>query len=108
MSLSARGSPYGEQREQFEQERSPDAETDDRIFIVRAPARVARIITALEREAVDGNANAGRELRAWLAEYPPQDTELSIEAMDRQLRQRIVARLVAEIEAKDAANEENA
>jgi hypothetical protein len=73
------------------------------IRIVQAPIRISRIIGGLEREAVQGNAHAARELRAWLQDYPPKDEALRLEDIDRNTRDRILARLLKEIEEDDAA-----
>ena len=43
------------------------------------------------------------ELRAWLAEYPPTDDAISTEDLDRQTRDRLLARLLAELEEEDAS-----
>ena len=75
--------------------------------MVVSPIRVARIIRAYESAAAEGNANAGRELRAWLAEYPPKDGTLRAEDLDAEMQERILARLMREIEEEDAANEHN-
>jgi hypothetical protein len=53
------------------------------------PIRVGRVIRSLEREAAEGNANAARELRAWLAEYPLQDEGLSMSDLDRRTKERL-------------------
>jgi hypothetical protein len=54
-------------------------------------------------QAQNGNAPAARELRAWLAEYPPTDDAISTEDLDRQTRDRLLARLLAELEEEDAS-----
>lgn len=69
------------------------------------PVRVAVIIRAYEKEAARGNANAGRELRAWLNEYPPRDDAISAADLDRQTRQRLMARLLAELEEESPAQD---
>ena len=84
-----------------------DAEDGGDILIVRCPARVAKIIRALEAEALNGNANAARELRGWLSEYPPKDDLIRTEDLDRQTRDRVLARLLAELEEEDAATGED-
>jgi hypothetical protein len=76
--------------------------------VVKVPIRVGQIIRAYEQKATKGDVQAGRELRSWLADYPPEDDELRLEDMPHVLRQRLLARLIAEIEAEDAANEGNA
>jgi hypothetical protein len=82
-----------------------DAATED-IRIVQAPIRIGRVIAGLEREAVNGNAHAARELRAWLAEYPPRDDAIRAEDLDGQTRQRLMTKLLAIISEEDAALEE--
>jgi hypothetical protein len=77
----------------------------DDVRFVQAPIRVGRIIGGLEREAVQGNPHAARELRAWLAEYPPRDDSISVDDLDRRTRDRLLARLLAELEEEDASGE---
>ena len=72
---------------------------------MKCPARVAPIVRALESEAINGNAHAARELRSWLAEYPPKDDAISTEDLDRQTRDRLLARLLAELEEEDASSD---
>jgi hypothetical protein len=71
-------------------------EADDEVRILQCPVRVGRIIAALECEAVRGNANAARELRFWLSEYPPTSEAVRTEDLDRITRDRLLARLLAE------------
>ena len=52
--------------------RETSAEKDDDALRVTAPVRVARVIHALEKRAVTGDAHAARELRSGLTEYPPK------------------------------------
>jgi hypothetical protein len=73
--------------------------------MVYIPIRIGQIIRALETEALNGNAHAARELRAWLAEYPPKDDAISTEDLDRQTRDRLLARLLAELEEEDASSD---
>jgi len=80
-------------------------EADDEVRIVQCRVRVGRIIVALEREAVRGNANAARELRSWLSEYPPTSDAVRTEDLDRITRDRLLARLLAELDEEDAASE---
>jgi hypothetical protein len=80
-------------------------EDDARTVVV--PARIGGIIRALEKSALTGNSNAARELRSWLAEYPPSDGSVSVEQLDRRTRDRILARLLAELEQEDAAPDTN-
>jgi hypothetical protein len=78
------------------------------IRIVQAPIRISRIIGGLEREAVQGNPHAARELRAWLQDYPPRDDSIKAEDLDRRTRDRLLARLLAEIEEEDDAESSEA
>jgi hypothetical protein len=84
------------------------SEADHHVRLVTVPARIGKVIAALEREAANGNANAARELRGWLAEYPPDDTELSVETLDKKTRQRALAYVLARLEEEDAAGAGNA
>jgi hypothetical protein len=65
------------------------------------------IIEKLRAQAEKGDVHAARELRAWLAELPAAGHRTEHRAMDRAPRQRILARLIAEVEAEDAANKKN-
>ena len=85
-----------------------DALPDDDVRTVISSVRVAEIIRALEREAHNGNANAARELRAWLQEYPPTDGSVDTDDLDRRTRDRLLARLLAELEEEDAAESSEA
>jgi hypothetical protein len=97
------------QREREAREEAGDYEsTEGQTVVVKVPIRVGQIIRAYEQKATKGDVQAGRELRSWLADYPPEDDELRLEDMPHVLRQRLLARLIAEIEAEDAANEGNA
>lgn len=81
------------------------ADEDDEVRKVHTPVRIGRIIRALETEAVQGNAHAARELRAWLDEYPPKDDSISLDDLDRRTRDRLLARLLAELEEEDASSD---
>jgi hypothetical protein len=80
----------------------PAVDADD-MRIVKTPIRISKIISALEGEAARGNAQAAKELRAWLADYPPKDDAVKVEDLDRLTRERILARLLAEIEEEETA-----
>jgi hypothetical protein len=69
---------------------------------------VSKIIRAYEAEAAQGSAAAGRELRAWLAEYPPRTEDIDAASLDRKTRDRLIARLMRELADEDAANEAKA
>jgi hypothetical protein len=99
---------WSKQRESQDAADTGDAAADDRVVLVTVPARIGTVIAALEREAAKGNANAGRELRSWLAEYPPADTELSVEKLDKRTRERALAYVLASLAEEDAAKEQEA
>jgi hypothetical protein len=62
----------------------------------------------LERKAHQGDSHAARELRSWLQEYPPTDDTLDLADLEPQMIDRMYLRLLAEIEAEDAASEAEA
>jgi hypothetical protein len=62
--------------------------------------RAGEIIAALERKARNGDSHAARELRAWLSEYPPTDEAIDIADIPAAMRQRLLKRLLAEIEER--------
>jgi hypothetical protein len=72
---------------------------------VRVPVPVSKIIQGYEREAAKGDANAGRELRAWLDRFPPEDATLTPDQLDAVTIDRLMQRLLAELDAEDAAND---
>jgi len=98
---------WQKQRELEASESEQDAVEDD-VRRVTVPLRVGAIIRAYEKEAASGNANAGRELRAWLEQFPPDDTELSTEKLDKKTRQRALAKVLELLAEEDAANETEA
>jgi hypothetical protein len=71
---------------------------------VRVPIRVAVIVQAFEKEAAKGDANAARELRAWLDRFPPEDASMTPDQLDAVRIDRLMQRLLAELDAEDAAN----
>src|SRR5262249_44993661 len=95
MSLSGRPDSAGERARQSSRDAHDavhaQSEGDD-TRIVQVPIRIGNVIAGLERQAIKGNANAARELRAWLAEYPPEDATIDPEQLDRRTRQRMLAR----------------
>jgi hypothetical protein len=99
---------WAKQRERQDGADSAPASEADHVRLVTVPARIGKVIAALEREAANGNANAARELRGWLAEYPPDDTELSVEKLDKKTRQRALAYVLARLAEEDAAAAGNA
>jgi hypothetical protein len=80
-----------------------DAGAEEQCLMVKVPVKVAAILRALEKEAMKGLPQAGRELRAWLEKYPPEDERVRIEDLSAERRRKILARLNAEIEAEEAA-----
>jgi hypothetical protein len=81
------------------------ANDETRTLTVTVPVRVGTIIRALEKKAAAGETQAARELRSWLAEYPPRpDDDIDPADLPRALRQRLLARLIAEDEAAQADN----
>lgn len=96
-------------RRRWEKQRAREAEAvgldEDDARTVTTPIRVGQVIGALERQAVAGNANAARELRSWLSEYPPEDASVTPEALASDLRKRVLARLLAEISEEEAAKQ---
>jgi hypothetical protein len=86
----------------------PDAPTGDDVRMVLVPLPVAEIVRAYIKAAAKGNANAGRELRAWLEKYPPRDEGVDIAQLDRDMRDAILARLTREVEEERAAQSTNA
>lgn len=69
--------------------------------------RVGEIIQALETKARKGDSHAARELRSWLSEYPPTDEAVDLADMPAAMRQKLLKRLVAEVEDEEAASGEN-
>lgn len=57
----------------------------------------------LESAAKAGDVQAARELRAWLEEHPPEDPSLDLAALDRNIRQRLLDRLLSEIAETEAS-----
>jgi hypothetical protein len=69
----------------------------DEVVIVRTTIETGKVIDKLARQAKDGNVQAARELRSWLAELPVE-TKTDLADLDPRLRQRILARVIAELE----------
>jgi hypothetical protein len=101
-SESARKAALARHAKRRAQQNEPQVDEDDARTVV-VPVRIGGIIRALEKSALSGNSNAARELRSWLSEYPPSDGSVSVEQLDRQTRDRILARLLAELEQEHAA-----
>jgi hypothetical protein len=100
MSLSRERSPRGE-RARHAAEETESATEADQIVRWSGSIRVGEIIQALERKAREGDAHASRELRSWLADYPPHDEEISLEELGPVRRQKLLKRLIAEIEEEE-------
>ena len=58
----------------------------------------AEVVAALRKKARAGDANAARELRAWLDRKQERPTEVDAAALSRGLRDEILRRLLLEIE----------
>jgi hypothetical protein len=101
---AAANARWSKQRERQDAADTGEAAADDPVVLVTVPVRVGAIIRAYEKEAAKGNANAGRELRSWLETYPPDDTEVSVEKLDRRTRERALAYVLARLAEEDAAN----
>jgi hypothetical protein len=82
-----------------------ETSSDDQAAVLVVPIRIGTIIRALEKQAAGGSSQAARELRSWLAEYPPADTTLDPATLSEERQQRILVRLNAEIEAEEAAKQ---
>ncbi len=67
--------------------------------LVRVTVEVGQVIDKLASEARSGNVQAARELREWLSKVEAE-TDTSVSALDRATRQRLKARLLADIEAE--------
>lgn len=86
---------------------SATGDTDQRVLLARVPIPVGDIIRTLSRDAKGGDTAAARELRAWLSQFPPDDSAADASDLAAPQRSRIaalLARLIAEDE-EQAANE---
>jgi len=63
---------------------------------------VAATVRRLAAEAQRGSTHASRELRAWM-DVLEADIPVSTSELDARTRQRLLARLLAELQAEDAA-----
>jgi hypothetical protein len=77
----------------------------DEVVIVRTTVETGKVIDKLSRQAKDGNVQAARELRSWLAELPVE-TNTDLEDLDPRVRQQLLARLIAEIEESEEIERE--
>jgi len=85
------------QEQDEDQARAADARKD--IVLVRVTVETGKVIDRLAKDAQQGNTQAARELREWLARVE-QETDTSLSTLDRVTRQRMKARLLAEVEAE--------
>lgn len=82
------------QDEAEDQARADDARKE--VALVRVTVEIGAVIDKLAREAKGGNVQAARELREWLSKVEAE-TDTSVSALDRATRQRMKARLLAEM-----------
>lgn len=81
---------------------------EDRVALVRVPIPVGEIMRKLKHEAKQGDTAAARELRAWLSQFPPDDSAADASDLAAPQRGRIaalLARLIAEDERALQAEE---
>lgn len=64
---------------------------------VRVPVNVSATVRKLAKEAQRGSTHASRELRAWM-DVLEADTPSSVSELDARTRQRLLTRLLVEIE----------
>jgi len=76
------------------------AQPGDVIRHLRVPVNVAATVRRLAAEAQRGSTHASRELRAWMAELEA-DIPVSTSELDAKTRQRLLTRLLSELEAED-------
>jgi hypothetical protein len=93
------------ERERQAAENHQSAAGNDQVLRCSVSIRVGEIIQALQKKARTGDAHAARELRSWLAEYPPQDEDIDFADLDKVTRQRMLRIVMAKIEEEDAAAE---
>jgi hypothetical protein len=70
------------------------------VALIRVTVETGAVIDKLAREAKGGNVQAARELREWLNKVETE-TDTSVSALDRATRQRMKARLLAELQEGD-------
>lgn len=66
------------------------------VALVRVTVETGQVIDRLAKDAKNGNTQAARELREWLARVEVE-TDTSVSALDRGTRQRMKARLLQEM-----------
>ncbi len=67
--------------------------------LVRVPVSTGTIIKRLAADAAKGSTQAARELRGWLSEVQ-QEQATDLSDLDVHTRQRLLARLLLELEAE--------
>jgi hypothetical protein len=81
-------------RKRWEKARARDTAAEaigqgEDLRLVTVPASVAGIIRKLDADARKGAVNSARELREWLRQYPPEDTEVDMQGVDPVLMRRM-------------------
>jgi hypothetical protein len=66
------------------------------VELVRVTVEVGKVIDRLATDARNGNTQAARELREWLARSE-SESDTSVSALDKATRQRMKARLLHEL-----------
>lgn len=92
---------WEQKRERDAATAAADAGTTEGVF-VRVPIRVAEVIRRLESDAAKGSAQAARELRAWLAEFPRDDGDMDVRTLTSRARRALLAKLMAELAAEQS------
>lgn len=95
-------------KKRWEQQRARDSERAtltnldlEDVRFVSVPIPVGRIMAKYSGEAEKGNVQAGRELRSWLEKYPATEASTDVAALDKRDRDRLVARLMLELEREE-------
>lgn len=68
---------------------------------VLVPIDVVDVVRTLNRAAKGGDVQAARELRAWLNEHPTVDKDVRLELQPRVIRNRLLARLLLELQEQE-------
>ena len=77
----------------------------DVIRHLRVPVNVAATVRKLATAAQQGSTHASRELRAWM-DVLETDIPVSTSELDARTRQRLLDRLLRELEAEDTEGQE--